>query len=76
MWRDEALLLDILLAARDAMEFSRGLTRESLGASKLLSTPSFARWESSVKRRARSRANSAMLTRRSRGSRSSGFAIA
>jgi uncharacterized protein with HEPN domain len=35
MWRDEALLLDILLAARDAKEFSRGLTRESLGASKL-----------------------------------------
>jgi uncharacterized protein with HEPN domain len=35
MWRDEALLLDILLAARDALEFSRDLTRESFASSKL-----------------------------------------
>jgi len=35
MWRDEAYLLDILLAARDAEEFSSGLTREAFGTSKL-----------------------------------------
>lgn len=35
MWRDEAYLLDILLAARDAQEFSSGLTKEAFATSKL-----------------------------------------
>ncbi len=35
MWRDEVYMLDILLAARDAQEFSAGLTREAFAASKL-----------------------------------------
>ncbi len=35
MWRDEAYLLDILLAARDAQEFGSGLTKEVFATSKL-----------------------------------------
>ncbi len=35
MRRDEAYLLDMLLAARDAQEFARGLTREQLETSRL-----------------------------------------
>lgn len=35
MWRDEAYLLDILIAAREALEFSRGLTWEDFQKSSL-----------------------------------------
>lgn len=35
MRRDEAYLLDMLLAARDAQNFARGLTREQFQASRL-----------------------------------------
>ena len=35
MWRDDALLLDILLAAEDAREFARGLDWAAFSASKL-----------------------------------------
>lgn len=35
MWRDEAYLLDMLLAARQALEFSRGLTWEQFQGSLL-----------------------------------------
>ena len=35
MWRDDALLLDILLAAEDAREFARGLDWAQFSASKL-----------------------------------------
>ena len=35
MWRDDALLLDILLAAEDAREFARGLDWAKFSASKL-----------------------------------------
>jgi uncharacterized protein with HEPN domain len=35
MWRDEAYLLDILLAARRSREFITGLTREAIKESKL-----------------------------------------
>ena len=35
MWRDEALLLDMLLAAQDAREFAIGLDLESFKQSKL-----------------------------------------
>ncbi len=35
MWRDDAYLLDMLIAARDALEFSRGLTWEQFQNSSL-----------------------------------------
>ena len=35
MWRDDAYLLDILLAARDEQEFGSGLTKEAFATSKL-----------------------------------------
>ncbi|MEW6355534.1 MAG: DUF86 domain-containing protein [Planctomycetota bacterium] len=35
MWRDDAYLLDILIAARRALEFSRGLTWEQFDQSHL-----------------------------------------
>lgn len=35
MWRDEALLLDMLLAASDAREFTAGLDLEAFKRSKL-----------------------------------------
>jgi uncharacterized protein with HEPN domain len=35
MWRDAAYLLDILLAAREAREFSTGLSREQFEDSRL-----------------------------------------
>ena len=35
MWRDDAHLLDMLIAARQALRFSEGLTPETLAASNL-----------------------------------------
>jgi len=35
MWRDAALLLDMLIAAREACEFSKGLTWEAFRQSSL-----------------------------------------
>lgn len=35
MWKDDAYLLDILLAAREAQDFTSALTREGFGGSKL-----------------------------------------
>ena len=35
MWRDQAYLLDMLTAARDARDFAAGLTREKYEASRL-----------------------------------------
>jgi len=35
MWRDDAKLLDMLIAARDSLEFSRGLTWENFQGSRL-----------------------------------------
>jgi uncharacterized protein with HEPN domain len=35
MWRDDAYLLDILLAAKDAQEFAEGLTWDTFTGSKL-----------------------------------------
>ncbi len=35
MWRDDAYLLDMLIAARDALEFSRSLTWEQFQTSSL-----------------------------------------
>ncbi len=35
MWKDDAYLLDILLAAREAQTFAAGLTREAFERSKL-----------------------------------------
>jgi uncharacterized protein with HEPN domain len=35
MWRDDAYLLDILLAAKDAQEFAEGLTWGTFTSSKL-----------------------------------------
>ncbi len=35
MWRDQAYLLDMLTAARDARDFAAGLTRDGYEASRL-----------------------------------------
>ena len=35
MWRDQAYLLDMLTAARDALDFAAGLTRDEYEASRL-----------------------------------------
>lgn len=35
MWRDDAYLLDMLIAARDVQEFSSGLTRAALQTDRL-----------------------------------------
>lgn len=35
MWRDDAYLLDMLLAARKALEFTRGVSREQFLANEM-----------------------------------------
>ena len=57
--RDAALLLDMLLAARDAQSFIEGLARMRR----------FGRWKSSARRRARCRPRRRLLIRRSHGAR-------
>ncbi|MGB6174934.1 MAG: hypothetical protein WBF43_01020 [Methylocella sp.] len=68
------LLLDMLLAARDARAFVKGLDEAAFMASRLHQNAVIRRWKSSARRRARSRLAFRRRTRRSPGARSRGCA--
>jgi hypothetical protein len=71
LWRDEALLLDMLLAAGDARRFVEGLDQAQFDASKLHQAAVARSSGSLTTRRGRSPASFATLTPISHGARSS-----
>jgi uncharacterized protein with HEPN domain len=44
MRRDDAFLLDMLIAARDAVSFLQGMSAEQFGASRMLSAKVETQW--------------------------------